>query len=284
MDYPVLARMPDGTGRETRPADAAGPASIIGRRSITCGRECRDKPCTLAQMSAAKRVTAISPSVTLWAELSMLAHLTGWGLPALGEGPTRQLRAMPDQLRDCAISQAVDTATVARAPAISGRVSPDLLAAHVAAAMRQAVTDGTWLCEHEEPQYLAPPFQWVIARDELERAVRDSGDGSRHADSEQWERQYGRLVPGETCAAQLHAVQHWYDMGQRDARVVAAVVWGTRAGTAIERAVGARITDGDWDERLMDALSAFRSLRWPLDLLNRAAPRPGSLVSATGQL
>jgi uncharacterized protein len=55
MDYPVLARMPDGTPRETGSATVTStPGPVIGRRSITCGSDCSGIPCTLAQMRAAQ--------------------------------------------------------------------------------------------------------------------------------------------------------------------------------------------------------------------------------------
>ena len=41
MDYPLLARMPDGTARETAvPAQTASPEPVIARRSPTCGPGC----------------------------------------------------------------------------------------------------------------------------------------------------------------------------------------------------------------------------------------------------
>jgi hypothetical protein len=89
----------------------------------------------------------------VWAELAVIAHLTGWGMP----GPpafTAALRAMDARLRDCAVSRAVDAAVAARVPAISARVSPAALSVHVVTAMRQAISDGTRACEPEEPQYL----------------------------------------------------------------------------------------------------------------------------------
>jgi uncharacterized protein len=276
MDYPVLARMPDGTARETGSGVATStPEPVIGRRSITCGPDCSGMPCTLAQMRAGQHAAADSP-VTLWAELSVLAHLTGWDLPALGETLTGRLRAMPSRLRDCAISHAVDAAVASRTPAIAKRVSPGALAAHVTAAMRQALADGTWLCDDEESDYLAPPFQWVLVHDTLKRASRDGEGTVRHPDGDDWERRYGQPVPGQTCADQFRIVQRWYEKDQRDSRTVAAVLWGNRAAPAIERAVGAHATDEDWNQRLTDALGAFRSLRWPLDLLNpvSASKRP----------
>ena len=42
MDYPLLARMPDGTAREAaRPAVTASAGPVIARRSVTCGPDCR---------------------------------------------------------------------------------------------------------------------------------------------------------------------------------------------------------------------------------------------------
>ena len=271
MDYPVLCRMPDGTARETgHTAAACTPQPVIGRRSVSCGPDCSDVPCTLAQMRAAQH-TAADTAVTLWAELSVLAHLTGWVLPALGETLTHRLRAIPSRLRDCAISHAVDAAVATRVPAIVTRVSPGALAAHVSAAMRQALADGTWLCEDEEPDYLAPSYRWVLVRDALERALREGDGTARHPDSNDWERQYGQPVTGQTSADQFRVVQRRYENDQRDSRAVAAVSWGNRAATAIERSVGAHAADEDWNQRLTDALSAFRDLRWPLDFLNPAS-------------
>jgi hypothetical protein len=61
----------------------------------------------------------------------------------------------------------------ARAAVISARVSPGLLAAHVTAAMRQALADGSWLCGTEEPQFLAPPYRWALVLEALQAPCRD---------------------------------------------------------------------------------------------------------------
>ena len=84
-----------------------------------------------------------------------------------------------------------------------------------------------------------------------------------------------RAIPGATCASQLETVQRWYDTGQRDHQQVRAVGYGTRPASAIEQAVGARAADQDWEQRLADALTAFRDCRWPLDYLRPAAGLPG---------
>jgi uncharacterized protein len=120
MDYPVLTRMPDGTARETAgSALTASPVSLLGRRSGSCGPSCRAAPCTLRQMRGAQQASEQDRRITAWAELSVLAHLTGWTMPMPGPALAGSLRAMDTRLRDCALSHAVDAAVASRAPVIS---------------------------------------------------------------------------------------------------------------------------------------------------------------------
>jgi hypothetical protein len=99
---------------------------------------------------------------------------------------------------------------------------------------------------------------------------RDPGAGP-HPRTAEWEAAYARAIPGPTCAGQLEAVQRWYDADQRDQQQVRAVGYGTRPASAIERSVGARAADPDWEQRLADALTAFHDCRWPQDYLRPAA-------------
>ncbi len=194
MDHPLLARMPDGTAREAayyaahradrdggttdavpgagfgadqaHTADAdqahaagaarASPATVASVRSVTCGAECIASPCTLRDMRAAQRTAEHHPDVALWAELSVLAHLTGWPMPIPAAPVLSLVRGLPARLRDCALSHAVDAAVAARAPLISARVGAPALASHVGTAMRARVTQGMWLCPEQEPKWLAP--------------------------------------------------------------------------------------------------------------------------------
>ena len=207
----------------------------------------------------------------MWAELSVLAHLTGWLMPRPGPALAAAMAAMTSRLRDCALSHAVDAAVAARISVISARTSGAALAVHVTAATRGTLDDGRWLCDQHEPQWLAPPYQWALVLDSL-RALhrRDPGAGP-HPRTAEWEAVYSRAIPGATCASQLQTVQRWYDTGQRDHQQVRAVAYGTRPAPAIEQAVGARAADQDWEQRLADALTAFRDCRWPLDYLRPAA-------------
>jgi hypothetical protein len=275
MDYPLLVRMPDGRAREAAgPAVTASAGPVIARRSPTCGRDCLAGPCTLAQMRAAQRAAVTDPRITLWAELSVVAHLTGWDMPRPGPVFTASLRSTDGRLRDCALSHAAEAAVAARVPAISTRVSPAALAVHVTTAMRQAIAEGTRACEPEEPWYLAPPYQWALVRDAL-RPARPSPAAGRHPRSGEWERTYGQPVPGATSKAQLNAVTRWYLRDQRDNQAIATTLWGSRPRSAIEQAVGAHAGSDDWPAQLAEALDAFTRLQWPRNLLRRPpAPAP----------
>jgi hypothetical protein len=271
MDYPLLARMPDGRAREAAgSAVTASAAPVITRRSPTCGPDCLAGPCTLGQVRAAQRAAVTDPRVTLWAELAVVAHLTGWRAPRPRPGLAASLGEMDGRLRDCALSHAVDAAVAARVPAISARLSPAGLAAHVVAVMRQAVAGIAPGCAAEEPRYLAPPYRWALVRDVLRTAAPGTG---RHPRSEEWERAYGQPVPGGGTAQQARAVNRWYARDQRDTRAVATVIWGTRPRTAIEQAVGCSRDDPGWAAHLAEALGAFARTPWPATLLQRTPPR-----------
>ena len=72
-------------GRRPRPRAADQPP-----QRPAAGPRCRAAPCTLRQMRAAQRAAEPDPRITLWAELSVLAHLTGWTMPMPGPGLRRR--------------------------------------------------------------------------------------------------------------------------------------------------------------------------------------------------
>ncbi len=264
MDYPLLVRMPDGTSREAAiQATTATPAGVVQPRSPTCGADCTGRPCTLRDMRMAQRALGEHPGIRLWAELSVLAHLTGWPMPVPGPVLLSLIQVMPPRLRDCAISHGVDAAIGARVPVIASRVSPVGLASHVGAAIRSRVARGAWLCEREEPSWLAPAYQWTLVLDALTSADRKNPGTGPHPRSAEWERAYGRAITGDTCARQVAAVQRWYDTAQRDALEVRAVAFGVDHPSAIEGVVGARADGDDFEERLIGSLDQFVDCRWP---------------------
>jgi DNA helicase HerA-like ATPase len=264
MDHPLLARMPDGTGREAAvQAAVATPAAVVRSRSITCGTDCAGRPCTLRDMRVAQRALGEYPAITLWAELSVLAHLTGWPMPVPRTALASLLQMMPSRLRDCAISHGVDAALAARVPVIAGRVSPVGLAAHVSTAIRSRLSRGNWLCQREEPKWLAPAYQWTLVLDALKSADRKSPGAGPHPRSSEWERTYGQVIAGDTCARQVGTVQRWYDGAQRDGWEVRAVAFGVDSPSGVERAVGAAAEEDDFEERLTGYLDQFVDCRWP---------------------
>ena len=200
-----------------------------------------------------------------------MAHLTGWDMPRPAPAFITSLRAMDARLRDCALSHAADAAVAARAPAIAARVSPAAVAAHVAGAMRQVISDGKPGCALEEPDYLAPPYRWMLVRAQLRAAA--PGEG-RHPRSDDWEDAYGQPIPGATIAQQLLVINRRYARDQRDTRAVGIVAWGTRARPAIEQCVGTRADSDDWAAWLDDALTAFARLPWPRVLLTLPGSAP----------
>jgi len=264
MDFPLLARMPDGTSREAAAeAATATPAGVVRSRSTTCGADCTARPCTLRDMRVAQRALEEYPAIRLWAELSVLGHLVGWPMPVPRTTLLSLLAMMPSRLRDCAISHGVDAAVSARVPVIARRVSPVGLAAHVSTAIRARVSRGSWLCQREEPRWLAPAYQWTLVLDALKTADRKNPGAGPHPRSAEWERTYGQAMAGDTCARQVGTVQRWYDGAQRDAWEVRAVAFGVDGPSAVERAAGAAAEDDDFDERLTGYLDQFVDCRWP---------------------
>jgi DNA helicase HerA-like ATPase len=275
MDYPLLVKMPDGTAREAAAGGAVGtatPAGVVSVRSTTCGAECVARPCTLRDMRAAQRAPERYPGIALWAELAVLSHLTGWAMPVPKAALLDLLRVMPVRLRDCALSHGVDAAVAARTPVISSRVSPVGLASHVSTAIRARVTRGMWMCQKEEPRWLAPAYQWALVLDSLKSADRKSPGPGPHRRTGEWERAYGQAIIGDTCARQAGTVQRWYDNSQRDAGAVRAVAFGVSTPSAIERAIGASTEDDDFEQHLNGYLEQFIDCRWPLLYLTGTTP------------
>ncbi|MFG1606083.1 ATP-binding protein [Actinoplanes sp. NPDC049265] len=263
MDYPLLVRMPDGTGTEAvNPAITADPGEVIGRRSPSCPAECRTTACTLREMRAAQRLPDRVPWLRLWAELSVLAHLTGWPIPLPLGHVWPELLAVAPRLRGCAVSHAVDAAVHARGHAIAATHSPGDLATHVTEAMlgRSA---GRPVCAMEEPRWLAAPYRWSLVFDALKDLRNEQPDAGRHPRSREWETAHHRPIPGATVADQFVAVRSWFEADLRDAEARRTIAFGGTAPSAIETAVGVSRSAPEWNERLTDGLSVFHPAEWP---------------------
>src|SRR5262249_2394092 len=249
-----------GAGDPAPPPPRAGGARP---RSIPGGAAGPSRPCTLRDMRVAQRALDEYPAVRLWTELSVLAHLTGWPMPVPRTALLSLLQMMPSRLRACALSHGVDPAVAVRPPPNPARVSPVGLACHVSTAIRARIARGSWLCQREEPKWLAPAYMWTLVLDALKSADRKDPGAGPHPRSQEWERAYGRAITGDTCARQVGTVQRWYDGAQRDGWEVRAVAFGVDGVSGIERAVGARAGDDDFEERLTGYLDQFVHCRGP---------------------
>jgi hypothetical protein len=165
MDFPVLARMPDGTAREAaREPVTANAARLVTPRSPACGPLCRNGPCTLPYMEAAQDVLACAPHIELWAEVTVANHLAGVASPVPRQPLLDALYAHDSdhvRVRDCVLAQAVDAAVSARAAALRPLVAADDLAAHVTASLRAAVANGQ-ACRPPEPEWVAPAYRSAV--------------------------------------------------------------------------------------------------------------------------
>jgi hypothetical protein len=151
MDFPVLIQVKDGTQRElASPGATTDAREVVRPRSVTCGQECTARPCTLRELRHGQRVLQELRWVGQWAELTVLAHLTGWPMPVPAPAPLAGLRARPARAAWCALSHAIDAAVAAR-PQVT---RPAALAAHVAAALRARLERDAWQCQPDEPEWI----------------------------------------------------------------------------------------------------------------------------------
>lgn len=265
MDYPILVRMPDGTARESaRAPTVSAPAPLVDPRSAGCPPTCRERLCDLRDMRSAEHLLADDPRIGFWAELAVIAHLTGWPSPVPAAPLRDTLRTLPVRLLDCALSQAADAAIAARSTAIASRVPVADLAAHVATALRARVA-GSRACDREEPRWLAPPFRWALVWAVLRRA----GDsGAPHPRTAEWSRRYGRPLPDAPVAEQLAVVARWYD-AERTKDAATAVIFGAHQGVPpIHAYLGATPDSTEFPAHLKEALSAFDRCAWPIPYLS----------------
>ena len=104
-------------------------------------------------MRRGQGILADLPWVGQWAELAVLAHLTGWPAPVPRPAMLAALLAQPARLVQCALSHSIDAAVAAR-PEIA---RPAAFAAHVAAAISARLAGAAWQCRPDEPEWLLGP-------------------------------------------------------------------------------------------------------------------------------
>jgi hypothetical protein len=264
MDQPILIRLPDGSPRERGGATPTSPVTaLIGRRSNTCGADCRARACTLREMRGAQHLLVDQPWIVLWAELAVLAHLTGKPKPVLWAEKINTFLELPQRTAQCALSHAVDAAVASRSTVL-GDAGPSELAAHVLEHMHGRLT-GLSSCLEDEPRFLSPAYRCAP----IWEALRDADtDAPAHPRTPEWQQRLGRTIPGAICGDQLDNIARWLDNDTEDPAVRHAVVFGSGSRSALETAVGAKWTSDEWLTRLPQTLAeSFAECDWPLHYL-----------------
>lgn len=171
MDFPLLVRMPAGGGERETPAGATYMPPIGARRSRLCGRECLDRPCTLAEMRSAE-LLSVRASVVLWIEFIAAAHVMGVESPAPRKPLRERLMASPARELECQLAYAVDRSVEARRPSLSRLYAPEDFGVHLLdVAVGQLVSPPTVSCSvYEDARWQAGPYRWVDVQGDLERA------------------------------------------------------------------------------------------------------------------
>jgi hypothetical protein len=119
-------------------------------------------------------------------------------------------------------------------------------------------------CAAEEIRFLARPYRWRRLWDELQAADL----GAPHPRTAEWEKIYGRDIPGASTTAQAAVVRSWLDADQRDPAVLEAVSFGTRRPSALELATDASFGGQEWAGRLAARIGEhFAGTRWPSQTL-----------------
>jgi uncharacterized protein len=276
MDYPILARMPDGTTAETtRPAATVSPAVIIAPRSPSCDPLCIRQPCTLQQIRDAQNTLVHDPAITLWAELAVLGTLTGWPAPVPGSELTSRLLDLPARLLGCTLSHAIHAAVAARSSAPGNNADPAALAAHVTKMLRDFAAGGHPY-PPPAPEWLVAPCRWNLIVAALAERVRTAGpDALPHPGTGSWAEQYGRTVPGNTCGEQLAAARAWKraDWQRMTPAEHYVLVFGARTPFAIEQAIGGRRGTAPWRAQVITTMAeTFADGTWAIPWLAARHP------------
>jgi hypothetical protein len=244
MDRPLLVQVPNGEQAEEGTARPAPVTDLIRTvRSATCGSQCLAAACQLSDIARGGQLLAQFPVLTVWTELTVLAHLTNAQIPVLDKR-FRDILLEAGSLRtlECALSQAVERAVRTRSAQLQPAMRPWVFAAHCNTVQVNALWHGIPdNCAEDGPEFLAESFKWVKVLQLLE----GDDDGPRHPYSEAWERFYRQPIPGATRGQQHAAVDRWQYELIRDQAGRDAVAYGTSRPSALESALGAQADGGD---------------------------------------
>jgi hypothetical protein len=164
------ARSPalDGAGRLPFLRADAADIPLAGRRSVACGLQCRQRPCSGYELHEAGLRAGADAQVwlRLWVQTLVLAFLTGNPLPQVPQPLRRARPALDARGRECLLATVVDAAVSDRAQALRHSYDPTRLtavAASAAAGLLAAVAPATQApAAHRPAAPLRAGHIWVI--------------------------------------------------------------------------------------------------------------------------
>jgi hypothetical protein len=164
MDRPIRIRVPFGGA-----AECPGPGPVppmLARRSTACGAACTgERACTGAEIRAAEVLAAPGSAagawLRVWAEVLLLAFLTGRALPAVPSPLRGWWDGLGGRLRECLLATVVDRAVAVRARALRPSYDPALLAANAARAAADALGQRARPGTRPGPGWVIPQVRWL---------------------------------------------------------------------------------------------------------------------------
>ncbi|MGW4210934.1 ATP-binding protein [Lentzea sp. NPDC004789] len=198
MDRPVLVAV-DATGRTKESRSPAVLTPPVGRRGAGCPPRCGAAPCTLDRIVRAEHLPD-GPWISLWAEVTVLAHVLGQPLGSLSEPFRSRLLGLPDSLLDCAVGAACAASVDRRGVHMLRWYDPRDLTGRVAGVMRQLLSGAN--VGVPEPRWRVGHYRWAWILRALHATPRPGDDVERpHPRTAAWATA-GFSLPGTTWAAQ----------------------------------------------------------------------------------
>ena len=237
MDRPVMVRV---DRVDQPPTGAARSAPKLSRRSSACPEDCSGTLCRLAEIETARNL--LTPAVALWAELLVIAHLTGDPIGAPGGDWFDRLRAADRRRARCALGLAVEAATARRSPTIRSWHDLHELQANLAERMAAQLDSGDEL--KVSTRWLIGQYRFRPIRQYLTDASDPADRQTPHPRTARW-RRAGIDLPGPTWKDQLEQVDAhlrrtpqiaaWQLAGQPPVCLDLATALGQRNGSDARR-------------------------------------------------
>jgi uncharacterized protein len=142
---------------------------LAGRRSVACGSQCRQRPCTGYEVHAAAMLARTDSQVwlRLWGQALVLAFLTGRPLPRPPSRVRRAWSSLDARTRECMLATVIDAAVAERAPALRHSYDPANLTAVVASTAVGLLSAATPAVRRAGPVWVIPQLRWLHETERL---------------------------------------------------------------------------------------------------------------------